>query len=222
MNSIKYIVLYLSLGLGTCVMAQNPISLPTNPHAELEPTEFLQTHYVVDATNLVQAGDVLHYQVLEDQDPSIMLKVDANGQVMIPYYGAFKVVGQTPAQIAEAVKQQLESTYYSTATVIIQLQSTPKGRKLGTVYLSGKFNRIGPVQFDIDTGTTLSRAILSAGGFSDFADSKKVKVIRKTLNAPDEQIVVNVERILEKGQQTNDIQVQDGDLIIAPQKIFNW
>jgi len=66
--------------------------------------------------------------------------------------------------------------------VIIAIEVVNKTRVSGKVYVTGQVRNRGG--FEIPGGETLtvSKAILNAGGFSDFSDKKNVRLIRKTAN----------------------------------------
>jgi len=87
--------------------------------------------------------------------------------------------GKTSLELAKDVKAALEKDLYYQATVIIAVELVNKTRVTGKVYVTGQVRNSGG--FDIPAGETLtvSRAILNAGGFSDFSDKKKVRLIRK-------------------------------------------
>ena len=72
-----------------------------------------------------------------------------------------------------------------------------------------------------DETFTLSRAILRAGGFADFADKKKVKVVRKK-GAGSETKVVNLDLVINKGRLDLDLVLQPDDTIVVPERMINF
>lgn len=74
------------------------------------------------------------------------------------------------------------------------------------------------VRFAPGEKRTLVRAIMKAGGFSQYAQSDEVQVIRYGTGDRREEYTVNVENILEKGELNRDIDIEHGDMIIVPQK----
>ena len=77
--------------------------------------------------------------------------------------------------------------------------------------------------FDVPAGETItvSRAILNAGGFSDFSDKRHVRLIRKN-GTGEETKTVNVQEVLEKGKLADDLVVQAGDVIVVPERLVKW
>jgi len=105
--------------------------------------------------------------------------------------------------------------------VIIAIEVVNKTRVSGKVYVTGQVRNRGG--FEIPGGETLtvSKAILSAGGFSDFSDKKNVRLIRKTANGK-QTFIINVVDIWEKGNLDKDLVVQPDDLIVVPARLVNY
>ena len=97
-------------------------------------------------------------------------------------------------------------------------------RSRGKVYLVGPVRVPGPLEVPSDETLTLSKAILRAGGFTDFADRRNVKVTRKSAvpGQEDETFAVNVAEILEKGKTDTDMPLEPGDLIYVPEKVIRF
>jgi protein involved in polysaccharide export with SLBB domain len=71
---------------------------------------------------------------------------------------------------------------------------------------------------------TISEAILQSGGFAQFAEKKKVKILRRIGRGPSDllTIFVNVDAIMRKGRLEYDIPVRPNDVIIVGEKILNF
>jgi len=167
-------------------------------------------------------GDRLSFRILEDEeDPKPLLVMDS-GDLEVPYIGRFPAIGKTCKKLAHELKAELEKEYYYQATVIIAVDSMTRSR--GKVYLVGPVRAPGPQDVPSDEVLTLSKAILRAGGFSDYADKKKVKITRKVsgVGAVDETFTVNVEDILEKGRTDTDLLLRPGDLIYVPERLIRF
>jgi protein involved in polysaccharide export with SLBB domain len=166
-------------------------------------------------------GDKVSYRVIEDQDDPKSLTVTDSGHLDVPYLGLVPVAGKTSEQVAREVKGLLEKQLYYQATVIIGLELVNKTRTTGKVYVTGQVRKAGG--FDIPAGETMtvSKAILVAGGFSDFSDKKNVKLVRKNA-AGTQTLVVNVVEIWEKGKLEKDLVLQPDDLVVVPARLVNY
>ncbi len=166
-------------------------------------------------------GDRITYRVLEDQDAPHELVITDSGDLEVPYLGLVHAAGKTCRQLAREIKGLLEKKLYYTATVMISAQVINRARVLGKVYVTGQVHNSG--SFDIPAGDTftVSRAILSAGGFSDYSDKRNVRLVRKT-GSGSRTFIVNVQAVLEQSKLSEDLAVQPGDLIVVPERLVKW
>jgi len=118
-------------------------------------------------------GDRLSYRIVEDEEDPKPLFVTDSGDLEIPLLGRVPAVGRTCKELARALKADLEKEYYYNATVIVAVDVMTRTR--GKVYLFGAVRVPGPQEIPSDETFTVSKAILRAGGFTDFADKRKVK-----------------------------------------------
>jgi protein involved in polysaccharide export with SLBB domain len=92
------------------------------------------------------------------------------------------------------------------------------------VYIWGQVRSQGALDIEMNENLTAGEAVLRAGGFGDFADKTKVKVVRATVDAKGNKQTfdLNMQDILEKGKTEKDIVLQPGDLIIVPSRLVNF
>jgi protein involved in polysaccharide export with SLBB domain len=181
----------------------------------------------LDETKKLGSGDKVSYRVLEDLDPPTKgLTVGDSGGLDAPYYGQVQAEKKTCKQLALEIKGLLEKKNYRRATVIIMLEETNKKRINGKVYVTGQVHLTGPYEIPDDEVFTVSKAILKAGGFSDFADKRHVRLIRSGVQGQDPKNnagrIINVAEILEKGKTGNDVPVQADDIIYVPKRSVNF
>ncbi len=166
-------------------------------------------------------GDRVTYRVLEDQDDPRSLTITDSGDLEVPYLGLVHAAGKTSLQLAKEIKESLEQKLYFQATVIVAVELVNKTRVTGKVYVTGQVRNKGG--YDIPAGETftVSKAILTAGGFSDFSDKKHVRLIRKAAEG-ERTFIVNVLDVWEKGKLTADLVVQPDDTIVVPARLVNF
>lgn len=174
--------------------------------------------------SLINVGDRLRYQVVEDGDAPVDLIVSNTGMVDLPYHGPITAAGKTLPALLSDIKTALEKELYVTATVRLTVSEFhTRAVNRGRVHLTGQVRKIGPLDIDMSERNTLGRTILAAGGLSDFADERKVRVVRKDpATGGFKTIVVDLKEVLEKGRIEKDIELQDGDFIIVDEKIIKW
>lgn len=175
--------------------------------------------YVLDDKHQLLPGDRIGFQIVEDRTNAISMFVAESRELDIPYIGRVSVAGKTCKQAAEDIKALLEKDYYYKATVIIGLDALSK--VLGKVYVFGPVRNPGPVEIPSNETFTAGKAILRAGGFGDFANKKKVQIVRKT-ETGNRTILVNMDNVLVKGKTEEDVTLEPDDFIIVPQRSVNW
>jgi polysaccharide export outer membrane protein len=193
----------------------------TNPAAG--PAIFTSTNVnQLDDRYKLVIGDQLSFRIIEDEEDPRLLVVTDSGDIEVPYLGRYPVIGKTCKELAANLKTELEKRYYYQATVIVAVNAMPRSR--GKIYLVGAIRAPGPQDISSEETLTVSKAILRAGGFNDFANQKKVKITRTTgKNKDDVQtFLVDVSSVFEKGSTQNDIALQPGDLIYVPERLIRF
>ena len=175
---------------------------------------------VLDNKYRLTIGDQLSFKIVEDEEEPKIVSVMDSGELQVPYLGRYPAAGKTCKELALGLKAELEKKYYYRATVIVAVNSMPKSR--GKIYLVGAVRAPGPQDIAADEALTLSKAILRSGGFTDFANQKKVKVTRTTASDGKKTFVVDVERVLEKGETESDLPLLPGDLIFIPERMIRF
>lgn len=165
-------------------------------------------------------GDRIMFQVIEDQDPPRTLTVTDSGDLEVPYYGLVHAANKTCQELAGEIKKTLEQKLYYRATVILALEVANKTGVTGKVYVTGQVRQPGGFEIPTKENMTVSKAILAAGGFSDFSDKKHVRLIRKTTEG-EKIIVVNVVSVWD-GNIDKDAAVQAGDTVVVPARMVNY
>ncbi len=133
--------------------------------------------------------------------------VDTNGSVNLPYINKVRAQGLTPAQLARNIEQTYRSSkIYTNPTITILMQ--PMAR---FVNVGGAVRLPARIPFTEDI--TLLAAINAAGGFNDFADQKKVRLLRGN-----EVKVYDVRQT--RRDPSLDVRLQPGDRIEVPQTFF--
>lgn len=176
----------------------------------------------LDDKHLLAIGDRLSFRIIEDNEDPRSLVITDSGELEVPYLGRFPATGKSCRKLATALKAELEKDYYYQATVIIAVDL--KARNRGKVYLVGPVRSPGPLEIPSDEVLTLSKALLRAGGFTDFADQRRVKVTRKPVTAAgvNENFTINVEEILKKGKTETDLPLEAGDLVYVPERMIRF
>src|SRR5580658_10280647 len=76
--------------------------------------------------HLLEPGDQLSFQIMEDKKPSTILVVTDSSELSVPYIGRVSVAGKTCPQLAAELKTLLQKDYYYRATVVVGLDAVNK------------------------------------------------------------------------------------------------
>jgi polysaccharide biosynthesis/export protein len=184
------------------------------------PAAYTTSMDVLDDERPLRIGDRLSMRVVEDKQSPVSLFVTDSGEVEVPLIGRVQAKGLTCKRLAYEIKAPLERDYFFKATVIVALDMAGL-KSPGRVYVTGQVRNQGPLDIPPDETFTVSKAIMRAGGFADFANKRKVKLIRKKGGAT-EMMVVNVDEVVKKGRIDKDPVVEAGDTIIIPERLINF
>ncbi|MDD2708147.1 MAG: polysaccharide biosynthesis/export family protein [Verrucomicrobiae bacterium] len=184
---------------------------------------------VSNETHVIEAGDKLSYRVIEDREAPKSLLVSAAGEIEVPYLGRSLVAGKTVNQAARYLKMLLEKDLYYQATVVLSVEELALKPvvpvvpvKPKQVVVVGQVRVQGVQEMPVGERYTVSRAILKAGGFSSFANGRKVQVARKTKDGKTDRVTVDVMAVLKDGRVENDVELQADDMVIVPEKMVNF
>ena len=222
MKSLAFTIIIIGL-FNFSLAAQETSPLPTTARAlppDLPVTSTVMrtnSMSVLDDKKRLGSNDYVSFRVVEDRDlESQHLRVNDNGELEVPYIGLVPARGQTCRELAYAIKAALEKEYYYHATVILAVDRVSE-KSRGRIYVYGSVKGQGPQEIPADESYTVSKAIIRAGGFGDFANKRKVKVTRK--NGKD--FTIDLKRVIEEGRTDEDMVLQPDDQIYVPQRLIN-
>lgn len=164
---------------------------------------------VADATTYVICpNDVLSITVWKEPSlSSATLPVRPDGMISMPLLNDVHAAGFTPMKLADTIQTKLKEFIRNPQVSIVMTEVNSQ-----RVYLLGEVAKPGPVP--LISGLTVLQAISTAGGLSQFANSKKIYVLR---NEAGEQrkIAFNYKQAL-KGESNQNVSLRAGDTIVVP------
>lgn len=202
---------------GTTVIRQNSAKEP--PAVAL-----LNSMETLNDKRRLAIGDRLSLTIVEDEAPPYPVTVTDSGEIEIPYLRRIPVSNMTCKELAFHLKKLLEKTHYYKATVLISLDSAGRtAMSRGRVTLMGQVRAPGQQDIPIDESLTVSKAILRAGGFSNYANKRKVRVVRGSETPGKAQtVIVDMVEVIEKGRRDLDVELTPDDIVSVPEKLINF
>lgn len=154
------------------------------------------------------AGDKLRIDIYKDANLSQSLQVRPDGKITMPLLGDVVAAGRTPTELRDAITQSMRQYITEPVVTVIVVETVP-----GTIYVMGEVKSPGPQAL---TGQlSVLQAIATAGGFTEFAKTKDVRILRKNPRGGGETTIqFNYKDAINGKMQT--MYVQAGDTIIVP------
>jgi polysaccharide export outer membrane protein len=169
----------------------------------------------------IRPGDTLRVEVFEDPSLNRDVIVLPDGRISFPFAGTVQAGGLSIPDVQSALAQGIASNFANTPNVFVSIPTLPQApaaaavsRAAATisVYFVGEF--AAPGKKDVAPGTTFLQALAQSGGFSNFAAEKRVQLRR-----PDQSVYTIDYRAVANGTSTfRDVTLQNGDVILAPQR----
>jgi polysaccharide biosynthesis/export protein len=158
---------------------------------------------------VIGAEDVISIYVWKEPDVSKSIPVRPDGMISLPLIGETKAAGYTPVQLQDILAESMKK-YVSDpqVTVIVEKVSSLSFNIVGEV------NR--PGYFPLTRRMTVLDAIAMAGGFRDFAKTKKVYVLRTAANGTQEKLPFNYKQVIKGQNPQQNIELQPRDTIVVP------
>ena len=178
---------------------QPPTAATTESHSTSAP----------DRDYVIGSDDILSVNVWQEHELSLVIPVRPDGKISLPLVGELYVAGLTAGQVQDTIAQHLkEYLEHPQVTVIVQETKSQRFNVVGEVQKPGAFEFGHPV--------TILDAIALAGGLKDFAQSKKMYVIRTAANGSREKIPVNYNDLLKGKPSAQDVVLRSHDTVVVP------
>jgi len=155
----------------------------------------------------VGEGDVLDINVYENEDLSTTVRVSSDGTIRVPLVGEISVKDLTVSQVSSKIEKLFADGYLVNpqVDVFIAEHRSKKAIILGQIRKPGQYELRGRITF--------LEFVSKAGGLTAEAGSTAIiKRISKPGTKP-EQIILDLEKLIKKGETSLNILIQDNDSI---------
>lgn len=157
---------------------------------------------------IVGEGDVLKITVYAHPDLTTTTRVEGDGTIFFPLIGQVKVAGLTISGISHKISALLADGYVISPQVTIFIEEFRSQK----VTIMGQVNK--PGLYELKGHTTFLEILSRAGDLSKDAGDKAI-VKRKTAeaDAAEKVIVIDIKKLIEMGDISQNIPILDGDNI---------
>ncbi|MBZ5567611.1 MAG: polysaccharide biosynthesis/export family protein [Acidobacteriia bacterium] len=157
---------------------------------------------------IIGAEDVLQVNVWKEPEFSGAFPVRPDGKISLALLHDVQAAGLTPVQLSAAITDQLKK--YLDAPRVTVIVTTINSRR---IYLMGQVGRAGALP--LQANMTVLQALSTAGGLAQFADAKKIYVLRKE-NGKQVRLPFNYKEVIKGNHPEQNFLLQPGDTIVVP------
>jgi len=161
-----------------------------------------------DPSYSIAPEDVLTIDVWKEPEISRTVPVRRDGKISLPLLDDVQAAGLTPTQLSSEIVEKLQaSVLHPQVTVIVAQMSSQR------IYILGQVNRGGA--YPLVPEMKAMQALSIAGGFTPFANVKKIYVMR-TENGEDKIFRINYKEVVSGHNSEQNIHLKAGDTIVVP------
>lgn len=201
------VVCLVVLGLCATASAQDKPAETQQPTDAGVPDQRLSTNFpgVVDP-NLYKIGteDVISVRVWREPELTMQQTVRPDGKITMPLIGDVNANDVTPKELTAVITEKLKE-FINNPNVMVTVEQV-RSKKYT---ITGEVNR--PGSYPLLTATTVLDALTNSGGFRDFANKKKISILRGG-----ERLRFNYNEVIEGKNMEQNIILANGDLIVVP------
>jgi len=180
-------------------------SMPATAAAAAAPRA---TDPVLPAGYVIGTDDVLSIVYWKDKDMSADAKVRPDGRIALPLINEVVAAGLTPQQLHTKLTEESKK-YMEDANITVVVREI-NSRK---AFITGEVNKPGP--YPLTAPTTVLQLISLAGGLREYADSKKI-VIMRSENGRQISLPFNYKEVASGKKLQQNIELKPGDTVVVP------
>jgi len=179
-----------------------------NTSAQVLLPEIIKSQYQVGI------DDILDINIIQPDQLVTQCPVVSDGSISFPYIGNIMVKGMTLNEIQELLQKKLSEGYMKYPVVSVSLRES-RSRKF---FVYGEVAR--PGSYPLEDSMTVLKAVSLAGGFTKYASSSSVKILRLYKDKPGyEPIKIKMSAVM-NGDSKRDIIIQPGDIVVISEGIL--
>jgi len=159
----------------------------------------------------IGAEDVLEILIWKNEALSKVVTVRPDGKFSLPLIGDVQAAGLTAEQVKDAISEKFKEYYQDPPAVSLIVQQA----KNQVIYILGGVKN--PGSYVLKHGTTFLQAIAQAGGFTPFASTNNILVLRRGENGNKElALKIRYKDIISGNHGDSNILLRPMDTIIIP------
>jgi len=162
----------------------------------------------IDPNYVIGPQDMLDISVWKEPDLTRTVPVRPDGKISLPLLDDVQAGGLTPAQLKAEITQRLKK-YFTDPRVTVTVTTIASQR----IYVLGEVTRAGA--YPLLPEMTLLQALSSAGGFTQFANTKNIYLLRVE-NGKQVKHPFNYKDVVNGKNTAQNTVLKAGDTIVVP------
>jgi polysaccharide biosynthesis/export protein len=163
---------------------------------------------VQDSAYKIGPNDILTIFVWKEAELSRDVTVMPDGKITYPLIGEIMAQGQTASELKKTITDKLQNFVTAPEVTVIVKESRSQ-----VIYAIGKLTRPGP--YPLAPGMTVMQALSAAGGFTEWADTKNILIVRKE-GGKETQLRFNFKEFTAGEKLEQNILLKPGDTLVVP------
>jgi polysaccharide biosynthesis/export protein len=197
-----------SLQLALCMGAQEAAGRQRPQAITSAANELAKKVTTQDPNYVIGSQDMLDISVWREPDFSRTVPVRPDGKISLPLLNDMQAAGLTPSQLAAELTKSLNKFVTNPQVTIIVTQINSQ-----RFYVLGEAAR--PGAYTLIPEMTILQALSNAGGFTPYANSKKIYLLREE-NGKQQKLLFNYKDVIGGKRTEQNIVLQNGDTIVVP------
>jgi polysaccharide biosynthesis/export protein len=152
--------------------------------------------------------DILSIVFWRDKDMSADVVVRPDGRITLPLISDVQAGGLTPEALRDRIREQATKFVEDPSVTVVVKQINSR-----RVFVTGMVSK--PGAYPLSNPTTVLQLLSMAGGVNEFADAKKIIVMR-TENGLQKAYPFNYKDVSRGKSLKQNIQLQPGDTVVVP------
>ena len=192
---------------GPVAFPEPPPEIPSTTPPATDPLRLEEERLSATKSYRIGPEDVLHVFVWNNPELTIDVTVRPDGKISLPLIKDIQAADFTPKELSDVIFRSLKEYIYIPHVTVTVTQANSR-----KIFLIG--NVIRPGSYMLRHDMTVLQALSLAGGFTQFASPRNMKLIRD-VGGKQESRSINYYKMI-KDSEVDDYMLKPGDTIVIP------
>jgi polysaccharide biosynthesis/export protein len=204
-------LLVLAIAVPVLAQAPQPAQPPSSPQSAAAATAAAvprATEPTLPPGYVIGPDDVLGIVYWKDKDMTSEAQVRPDGRIALPLLNDVQAAGLTPEQLREKLTEESKK-YMEDPNITVVVRQINSRR----AFITGEVSKPGP--YPLTSPTSVMQLIAMAGGLKEYANSKRI-VIMRTEGSRQTSMLFNYKEVIAGKKLEQNIELKPGDTVVVP------